>query len=142
MIEKDNNLESRSKIYVDTALKAASHPIRRNILKLVKQGSYTTTELEEKTNVKRYDLYYHLDMLVKAKLINKIEVPKGKTYYELNFLENPVMIAFNFDKNEINENSELCEGLFDTIEKIEDYNLPDTKKITKIEVYLTYDWKG
>ena len=142
MIEKDNNLESRSKIYVDTALKAASHPIRRNILKLVKQGSYTTTELEEKTNVKRYDLYYHLDMLVKAKLINKIEVPKGKTYYELNILEKPVMIAFNFDKNEIKDNSELCEGLFDTIEKIEDYNLPNTKKISKIEVYFTYDWEG
>ena len=101
MIEMDYNLESRSKIYVDTALKAASHPIRRKILKLVKQGSYTTTELEEKTNVKRYDLYYHLEKLVTAELINKIEIPRGKTYYELYILENPVMVAFNFDKNEI-----------------------------------------
>ena len=80
--------------------------------------------------------------MVKAKLNNKIEVTKGKTYYELNRLEKPVMIEFNFDKNEIKDNSELCEGLFDTIEKIEDYNLPNTKKISKIEVYFTYDWEG
>ena len=59
----------------------------------------------------------------------------------MNYFDKPAMAAFNFDENDIIKKSDLCNKLYETIEKIEDYNLPDTKKICKIEVYLTYDWE-
>ena len=143
MTKKNDNLNKGARIYVESALSAASHPIRRKILKLLKKDPQSTLDLEKETNENRYNLYHHLDVLEKSGLI-RIDKKKSEgklKFYKMNYVKKPDMAAFSFDEDEINDKSELCQKLYNVIEELEDYDLPDTKKISKIEVYLKYDWK-
>ena len=143
MTKKDNTLNKGAKIFVESALKAASSPFRRKLINYIKAGAHTTLDLVEKTNEDRYVIQHHLGVLIKAKLI-KINKNKSKgklKYYEMKYEKKPVIAAFSFDKEEINENAVHCNKLYRLLEDIENYpDLPDTSKISKIEVYLTYDW--
>ena len=143
MTKKDNTLNKGARIFVKSALKAASSPFRRKLINYIKAGAHTTLDLVEKTNEDRYVIQHHLGVLIKAKLI-KINKNKSKgklKYYEMKYEKKPVIAAFSFDKEEINENAVHCNKLYRLLEDIENYpDLPDTSKISKIEVYLTYDW--
>ena len=139
----NKRLNKGARIYVDAALSAATHPVRKQILKLVKDKSMSTVDFEKRLNESRYNLYHHLNLLEETGLL-KVDNEKSEgrlKYYKMNYFDKPAMAAFNFDENDIVKKSDLCNKLYKTIEKIEDYNLPDTKKICKIEVYLTYDWE-
>ena len=139
----NKRLNKGARIYVDAALSAATHPVRKQILKLVKDKSMSTVDFEKRLNESRYNLYHHLNLLEETGLL-KVDNEKSEgrlKYYKMNYFDKPAMAAFNFDENDIVKKSDLCNKLYETIEKIEDYNLPDTKKICKIEVYLTYDWE-
>jgi len=139
----NKKLNKGARIYVDTALSAATHPVRKKILKLIKKESMSTLDIEKNTNENRYNLYHHLSMLEESGLI-EIDQEKSKSrlkFYKMNYPEKPILAAFNFDNSDIKEKNDLCNKLYETIEKIEDYDLPNTKKICKIEIYLTYDWK-
>ena len=139
----NKRLNKGARIYVDAALSAATHPVRKQILKLVKDKSMSTADFEKQLNESRYNLYHHLNLLEETGLL-KVDNEKSEgrlKYYKMNYFDKPAMAAFNFDENDIVKKSDLCNKLYETIEKIEDYNLPDTKKICKIEVYLTYDWE-
>ena len=138
-----NKLNKGARTYVDSALSAATHPVRKNILKLLKKESLSTLDIEKNTNEDRYNLYHHLNVLENSGLI-KIDNNKSEgklKFYKMNYPKKPIMAAFNFDNSDIKEKTDLCNKLYETIEKIEDYDLPNTKKICKIEIYLTYDWK-
>ena len=141
MSKKGNNLNKGARIYVESALSAASHPLRREILKHLKEEAQSATDLEDKTNEDRYNLYHHLGVLEKSGLII-IDQKKsdGKLkYYKMNYVDKPAMAAFSFDEEEISEKSDLCNQLFELLQKMEDYPIPKTN-ISKIEVYFTYDW--
>ena len=143
---KKDTLNKGARIYVDSALSAATHPVRREILKLLKKDSQSTLDIGKETNENRYNIYHHLKVLEKSGLI-KLDKKKSKKsegklqYYKMNYVKKPVMAAFSFDEVDIKEKSGSCKKLYKTIEEIEDYDLPDTKRISKIEVYLTYDWR-
>ena len=139
----NDKLNKGARIYVDSALSAATHPIRKNILKLLKKKSLSTIDIENNTKENRYNLYHHLNVLEKSGLI-KVDNKKteGKLkFYQMNYPKKPIMAAFNFDRSEIKEKNNLCNKLYKIIEELEDYDLPNTKKICKVEVYLTYNWE-
>ena len=50
MTKKGSNLNKGARIYVESALSAASHPLRRKILKHLKEDAQSTIDLENKTN--------------------------------------------------------------------------------------------
>ena len=139
---KNSSLNKGARTYVESALSTASHPIRRKILKHLKNRSKSTLDLETETNEDRYNLYHHLGVLEKSGLIridkNKSE---GKLkYYEMNYVENPTVAAFTFDKQEINAQIENYKKLYDILKIIENHpNLPDIKTISKIEVCISYE---
>ena len=54
MSKKGSNLNKGAKIYVQAALSAASNPLRKKIIKYMKEGASTTLDLVEKTNENRY----------------------------------------------------------------------------------------
>ena len=139
----NNKLNKGARIYVDSALSAATHPVRKNILKLLKNKSLSALDIEKNTNESRYNLYHHLNVLENSGLI-KIDSDKSEgklKFYKMNYPKKPIIAAFNFDNSDIKEKTDLCNKLYEAVEKIEDYDLPNTKKICKIEIYLTYDWK-
>ena len=59
---------------------------------------------------------------------------------KINHLSNVFDNFKPFDEVDIKEKPGSCKKLYKVIEELEDYDLPDTKRISKIEVYLTYDW--
>ena len=140
---KKDTLNKGARIYVDSALSAATHPVRREILKLLKKDSQSTLDIGKETNENRYNIYHHLKVLEKSGLIKldkkKTKGSEGKLqYYKMNYVKKPVMAAFSFDEVDIKEKSGSCKKLYKTIEEIEDYDLPDTKRISKIEYTKSY----
>ena len=63
-------------------LRAMNNPLRRNILRIIKEKNYTIEELENKTHLKKATLKWHLDILENGFCIEK-QVNKGKTIYTL-----------------------------------------------------------
>ena len=47
---KKDTLNKGARIYVDSALSAATHPVRREILKLLKKDSQSTLDIGKETN--------------------------------------------------------------------------------------------
>tara|TARA_B100000315_G_scaffold144773_1_gene133678 strand:+ start:334 stop:792 length:459 start_codon:yes stop_codon:yes gene_type:complete len=143
---KKDKLNKGARIVVDSALSAAAHPVRRKILKLLKKDSLSTIDLVQETDEDRYNIYHHLKVLEESELI-KIDKKKTKgsegklQYYKMNYVKKPVMAAFSLDEVDIKEKPGSCKKLYKVIEELEDYDLPDTKRISKIEIYLTYDWE-
>jgi DNA-binding transcriptional ArsR family regulator len=131
--------------YVDSALTIASHPARRKILKLLsdKPGEiFSTKIIREKLDIERYALYHHLEKLKKYKLILKIEENKSAKlkFYKINYPNKPNVASLNYSNNEIDSNKNDFNKIYKIIEKLEKYNLPDTEKISSIEILLKYDW--
>ena len=60
-----------ARTYLKSAIKAASHPIRNKILKILKAGPQSTPSLEKETGENRYNLYHHLDVLVNSDLVKE-----------------------------------------------------------------------
>lgn len=63
-------------------LRALNNPLRRKILKALKEECLTFKELQLNTNLKSNALKWHLDILEHDFCIEK-EIKHGKTYYRL-----------------------------------------------------------
>ncbi len=68
---------------INETLKAISDPVRRDILKMLKNGRKSAGEIAEKFNLTGATVSYHLSKLKKADLIAE-EKYKNYVYYELN----------------------------------------------------------
>jgi DNA-binding transcriptional ArsR family regulator len=63
-------------------LRALNNPLRRKILRTIKEGRLTIEELQSKTRLESNTLKWHLDVLKHDFCIEK-EIKQGKTYYKL-----------------------------------------------------------
>ena len=144
MVES-NNKNKYVKQYLSTVLKVASHPIRREILKILKHGeSMSTSEINKILNIDRFNLYHHLKILSDKKY-NLIDIDEKKSfgkkvYYKMHIEKNPAMAAFSFNKQEIKESKKLVEKILDTIVEIENFEIPNRNKISMIEINISYDY--
>ena len=140
---ESNNRNKSVKQYLSTALRVASHPVRREILKTLKHGeSMLTSEINQILNIDRFNLYHHLKELKKYNLID-IDEKKSfgkKVYYKMHIEKNPAMAAFSFNKQEIKESKKLVEKILDTIVEIESFEIPNRNKISMIEINISYDY--
>ena len=64
-IKKRTRLNKGARTYLASTQKAFSHPVRRDILKTLKKGTCSSVDLEEIIGTTRYNLYHHLDVLIK-----------------------------------------------------------------------------
>ena len=58
-----NPLNRGARTYLAHAVKAATHPVRREILKSLKKGPRSSVDLEDELSESRYNLYHHLGVL-------------------------------------------------------------------------------
>lgn len=65
------------------ALKAITVDSRMDILKLLKEKSYTLSDIAEKLDFKKPTVKEHLDILVKAQLVDKEDTDRKWKYYSL-----------------------------------------------------------
>jgi len=126
--------------YIKDATRAATHPMRSKILKLLKDSSRSTIELEKMTGESRPNLYHHLYLLEKVDLI-KSELKDNKTkIFSLDKPKRPDVAVFIFDEDDIDNNRDLFNDLFDVLSKIEGQNLPHKDKLSKAEICLHFEW--
>ena len=125
------------------ALKISSHPVRREILKLLRKGeSLSAAELTDILGLDRYNLYHHLGILNQADLIveDKEKSIGKRIYYKILALDNPDIVAFSFNKDEMKENKKIVKKILDNLAEIENFEIPNRNKISMIEVNISYEY--
>jgi len=128
-----------ARTYISHATKAAAHPVRSTILKSLQESEKATSELETLTNESRYNLYYHLNELEKADLIEwKMRDNKTKIY-RLKSAERPKVAVVLLDSDDIKSKPEEFNAVIDAISAMEGQGIPARKDIVKAEICLYYE---
>ena len=142
------NKESKSKrpeitnkgarTYINYATKAAAHPVRSTILKSLQESEKATAELETLTNESRYNLYYHLNELEKADLIEwKMRDNKTKIY-RLKSVDRPKVAVVLIDDDDIKRKPKEFDAVIDALSAMEGQEIPSRKDIVKAEICFYY----
>ncbi len=76
-----DSIES-TRLYHELYLRAVSSPLRRNILRVLKEGPATIEELSSKMRIESEALKWHLDMLEHGFCVEKENI-NGKSFYKL-----------------------------------------------------------
>lgn len=131
-----------ARTYISHATKAAAHPVRWTILKALQQSEKETVELESLTNESRYNLYYHLNELEKADLIEwKMRDNKTKIY-RLKAAERPKVAVILLDSEDIQGKPKEFDALIDALSAMEGQEIQLRKDIVKAEICLYYEKSG
>jgi len=129
-----------ARTYINYATKAAAHPVRSTILKALQQSEKEIVELESLTSESRYNLYYHLNALEKAGLIEwKMRDNKTKIY-QLKSVEHPEVAVILLNCDEIRRKPQDFDALIDALSALEGQEIPYRDKIVKAEICLYYSW--
>lgn len=127
-----------SRAYIGEAIKAATHPVRGQILKCLKEGPQTTTALETYTGRNRYDIYHHLNVLESVGLVaHRIVGGKAKEFRLLE-ARRPETAVSLLGEEEIRQKPEAFRRLLDALEELEGREIPNKAKIAKAEIILSY----
>ncbi len=127
-----------SRSYIRPETKAATHPVRAQILKALKAGDKSTVDLESITGEARYNLYHHLNALEQAGFVGwKMRDNKTKLYHSKS-PANPEATVLVFDKNDIKSNEKRFKALLNVLREIEGEDIQDVDKITDAEICLYY----
>ena len=135
-------LNRGARTYLAHAVKAATHPVRREILKSLKKGPQSTVELEGELNESRYNLYHHLDVLSSAGLVKESSSKGGgKTrHFALREPKRPELAVLLFDEAELKQDPKGREHLLDALEELEGKPIPHRDKVVSAEIQLRYPW--
>ena len=138
----DQMLNRGARTYLAHAVKAATHPVRREILKSLKKGPQSTVELEVELNESRYNLYHHLDVLSSAGLVKESSSKGGgKTrHFALREPKRPELAVLLFDEAELKQDPKGREHLLDALEELEGKPIPHRDKVVSAEIQLRYPW--
>ena len=138
----DNTLNRGARTYLAHAVKAATHPVRREILKSLKKGPQSTVDLEGELKESRYNLYHHLDVLSSAGLVKESTSKSGgkSRHFALKEPKRPELAVLRFDEAELSSDPKGRERLLNAIEKLEGKAIPHRDKVVSAEIQLRYPW--
>ena len=138
----DQMLNRGARTYLAHAVKAATHPVRREILKSLKKGPQSTVDLEGELKESRYNLYHHLDVLSSAGLVKESSSKSGGKirHFALKEPKRPELAVLLFDEAELEQNSKGREQLLDALEELEGKPIPHRDKVVSAEIQLRYPW--
>lgn len=126
--------------YIQTATKAATHPVRSSILKSLKDSPKSTVELEEITGEARYNLYHHLNSLENVGLVGWTLKDSKTKIYTLKEPKQPQVAVLIFDEEDIAKKQKGFRKLIDALSEMEGQEIPHKDKITKAEICLYLSW--
>ena len=138
----DQMLNRGARTYLAHAVKAATHPVRREILKSLKKGPQSTVDLEGELKESRYNLYHHLDVLSSAGLVKEsLSKSGGKArHFALKEPKRPELAVLLFDEAELKHDPKGREHLLDALEELEGKPIPHRDKVVSAEIQLRYPW--
>jgi DNA-binding transcriptional ArsR family regulator len=128
--------------YIHSATKAAIHPVRSKILKSLKEGDKSTTELEKLTHESRYNLYHHLNALENVGLVNWSMLDNKTKLFHLNKPEAPEAAVIILNEQDIREKANAFAKVLDALNELEGEKIPNPGQITSAEICLYYRTKN
>ena len=137
-IKKRTRLNKGARTYLASTQKAFSHPVRRDILKTLKKGTCSSVDLEEIIGTTRYNLYYHLEVLIKEDLISQSGSKKKKKSYSIKTSKKSNSKVFILSDEEISKNPKAWKRVLDGLEAIENVDILNKDKITNAEIHIKY----
>ena len=137
-----DSLNRGARTYLAHAVKAATHPIRRKILKCLKKGSQSTLDLEDELSESRYNLYHHLGVLAQAGLVKESSSKYGgkARHFSLKETKRPELAVLLLDQGDLEKDPKGRERLLDALEKLEGKPVPHRDKVVSAEIHLRYPW--
>ncbi len=137
---KDIPLNKGARTYIANATKAALHPVRDSILRLLKESDLSTVELESLTGENRYNLYHHLEVLLKTGLVQEMESDSRARVYSIVKPRKPEAAVLLLGKKERLRNPKAWAKLISALEELEGERIPHRRSIKKAQVQLNYTW--
>jgi len=135
---KDDRFNRGARTYIEGAVKAASHPVRDQILRSLKNGPLSAVDLEEILEQSRYNLYHHLDVLTQSDLVNELDTSGKTKLYKINVPSKPEVAVFLFNEDDLKKNIGIWNKLLQGLEIIEGEKIPHKEKIKEVQVHLKY----
>jgi DNA-binding transcriptional ArsR family regulator len=136
--EKDDRFNRGARKYIEGAIKAASHPVRDQILRSLKNGPLSAVDLEEMLGQSRYNLYHHLDVLAQTDLVTELDTSGKTKQYKINAPSKPEVAVFLFNEDDLLKNIGIWNKLLQGLEMIEGEKIPHKEKIKEVQVHLKY----
>ena len=127
--------------YIKDATKAVLHPIRAQILKILKDTPKTAVELGEVIGESHFNLYYHLTALENIGLVRATPVDKKTKRYELIVPRRPEAAVLIFSEDEIRSRPEEFADILAAAEKLEKVEIPHRERIVRAEISFYYSWE-
>jgi len=137
-MKKKDKYNRGARTYLEGAVKAASHPVRNQILRNLKKGPQSTIELEENVGENRYNLYHHLEVLIQSNLIIEDGLSGKTRRFKLNIPNKPEVGVLLFNQDDISNNVSSWKKILTLLEQIEGEKIPIKSKIKEIEIHLKY----
>lgn len=136
---RESLYQKRERSYIRSATKAATHPIRAQILKGLKEREMSTPDLEALTGEARYNLYHHLNALEQVGLVGWTMRDNKTKLYHAEAPQNPEAAVIIISEEDIRIKRELFAALLDVLSAIEDKPVPHPEKIRNAEICLYYE---
>jgi DNA-binding transcriptional ArsR family regulator len=124
--------------YMSDVLKAAAHPTRQAVLRILEKSPHTTVELEKETGENRYHLYHHLSVLEAAGLIASRVTGKSKEFSLLK-PKRPEAVYLELHAEDPHEGAKL-KRLLEVVAVVAEGGIPHLDKVTRARLMLSYPW--
>jgi len=122
-------------------MKATSHPTRELILRELKEGPRSTSELEDVTGESRYNLYHHLSVLEEAQLVRSA-ISSGRTkVFELLTPKRPD-VAFMVLDSKDDEEAAVLEKVLEVLQAETSEEIPQADEIRRAKMVFYYPWSS
>ena len=126
--------------YIAESAKAALHPLRDQILRLLKEHDRSTVELEALTGENRYNLYHHLDVLLKNGLVQELDSQGRARVFAITKPKKPDAAVMLLNKEDRARDPEAWGELLNKLEEVEGELIPHKRSVKKIQVQISYTW--
>ena len=134
-------MSKRDRVHTPESIKAAAHPTRQTLLRILKERDHSTIELERRTGESRYNLYHHLQKLQEVGLIgSRLADGRAKTY----FLADEGLTGDQFyqlDRSRLKYPTQLAHAL-EALSEALGQEIPDHQKVKSLSVFVEYGDPG
>jgi hypothetical protein len=127
-----------SRSYISNTTKAATHPVRSQILKALKEGDRSTVELEAVTGEARYNLYHHLNALEEAGFIGWAMKDNKTKLFHLKARRKPREEVIVLNTTDIQEKPREFRDLVQALANMQGDPIEDFSSITNAEIYVHF----
>lgn len=126
---------------VSSAMKATSHPTRELILRELKEGPRSTSELEDATGESRYNLYHHLSVLEDARLVRSAITSGRAKVFELLTPKRPD-VAFMVLDSKDDEEAVVLGKVLEVLQAETSEEIPRADEICRAKMVFYYPWSS